>query len=170
MPRTTIRSEDISSGSISLSGGNLAVDSSGRVTMPNQVCFTATNIAGSLTTVTAGNPYPFNTVTTNVGNHFNASNYRFTAPVDGNYFLQCFILVHSSNNVADMRLHVNGSNTGIAGYGDGAFNGGWMKGVSCAILSLNANDYVYFTSLNTQSFHNGSSTSEHSQFIGYLIG
>jgi hypothetical protein len=66
----------------------MRIDAAGRVTMPYQPCFSASSSglmswsAGStITQIVALNYVPHN-----VGGHFSASTYRFTAPVAGNYF------------------------------------------------------------------------------------
>ena len=61
----------------------MRIDSAGRVTMPYQPCFTAYKTSGNDSGPT--DPVIFNATHLNVGNHYNTSTGKFTAPVTGNY-------------------------------------------------------------------------------------
>jgi hypothetical protein len=64
-------------------GEKMRIDSAGRVTMPYQPCFTAYKTSGNDSGPT--DPVIFNATHLNVGNHYNTSTGKFTAPVTGNY-------------------------------------------------------------------------------------
>ena len=147
----------------------LSVDSSGRVLKPNQPYFAA-HMTGNSTYQTRGSGavFPFNTTVYNVGSHFDTSNYRFTAPVDGKYlFTASFITndstpegritfyVNGSQNVSNLQFGINGSNTG----GGGGTN-------ASAIIQLSASDYVDVRSQSgTTQFYEDN----HSSFTGILL-
>ena len=68
----------------------LRIDSAGRVIMPQQPSFLAsqtTTLQNSATTVTYGQDF-------DIGNNYNPSNGRFTAPCSGVFFFVCSIQAH----------------------------------------------------------------------------
>lgn len=70
------------------------------------VAFTA--VPSSTTTYGSGSVIRFNTVKTNIGNAFNRSNYRFTAPSSGLYIFSWSLFIHTSY-VGNSNLVINGS-------------------------------------------------------------
>ena len=123
----------------------MRIDSSGRVTMPYQPAFTASG--GSNPTHGAGvlrysstSQDGFNL---NVGSHYNTSNYRFTAPVSGNYFF-CFNAYTNSSNGFDAAFRVNGSTKGpqIQDLSTRTGSNTYVSLSVSTIIPLNANDYV----------------------------
>ena len=84
----------------------MRIDSSGRVTMPNQPAFRAYSSAGSYSTT--GSDIVFGTTDFNIGGHYNTSNGRFTAPVSGVYHI---IWSTSSFGAASfsLDLYINGN-------------------------------------------------------------
>jgi hypothetical protein len=90
----------------------LAVDAVGRVTMPYQPAFRATSNGGSTPTLTNNTllTVVFNATETNVGNHYNTSNGRFTAPVTGFYTFSASLLINQGGaNRIDISFTKNGS-------------------------------------------------------------
>jgi hypothetical protein len=63
----------------------MVIDSSGRVTTPYQPAFRAYSSAGSYSTTNTDIAFP--STDFNIGNHYNTSNGRFTAPVSGVYHI-----------------------------------------------------------------------------------
>jgi len=117
----------------------LVIDSSGRVTMPSQPCFSAYRDAGH---VTGGNVYIFDHTYYNVGNMYNSSNGRATVPVGGKYLVTVW-LMNQNNATYDnkyIRLRINNSaykniygSSGSAVHHQFSWSG---------VINLNANDYV----------------------------
>lgn len=70
------------------------------------VAFTA--VPSSSTTYSSGSVIGFNTIKTNIGNAFNRSNYRFTAPSTGLYIFSWSIALHVSY-IGNNNLVINGS-------------------------------------------------------------
>ena len=142
---------------------DFAISGTGVVTMPNQPAFTITQSAG----FTGPGIVTFNTAKLNIGNHFNTSTYRFTAPVAGRYQFH----YHNNHNNAGggavlyFDFYKNG---GFIGYGRSYSNwsGGWELLSGSIILELAINDYVQIYLGTT---HTADSTS-YGAFTGYLLG
>ena len=145
------------------------IDASGRVTLPSQPYFAAHMTGnGAYSTRSANHVFDFNTAVYNVGSHFNTTNHRFTAPVDGKYlFTVSFITndstptgriafyVNGSASVSSLKFGINGSNTG----GGGGTN-------ASSIIQLSASDYVDVRSqAGSTQFYEDS----HSSFTGILL-
>ena len=124
------------------------IDASGRVTKPYQPSFTAqpTSFTGS-GGIAGTQTFIFATTLLNIGGHFNTSNGRFTAPVDGNYFFTYSITASSSSKNARyfrVRLTKNGTtvinphSTISDETGDADYNHISASG----LVAMNANDYV----------------------------
>jgi len=156
----------------------MRIDSSGRITTPNQPAFMA-GIASTSDATIASNAYvPFNTVTGgfNTGSNFSTANYYFTAPVAGKYFFTCAMyLTNSSSATYGMQwgFYVNGAfksfTSGDAwGVGSATPNslGGTIEFSTTAIFDLAANDTVGVRprSANIRIYQG------HCYFGGYFLG
>lgn len=142
----------------------MAIDGSGRVTMPFQPAFDVASTVG----VGAVAQQTYNTVFVNRGSHFSTSTGRFTAPVTGFYvFTAATIKTDSSNAVSRLFLRKNGAVLHGARhlrlsegslYGDGSCSWG---------VQLTANEFV-------DVFMNGAIGShgsfEYTWFTGHLVG
>lgn len=140
------------------------LDTSGRLRLPNQPMFSAGRTGGA---AALGEWNGYNQVASNIGNHFNNTTGRFTAPVTGRYYFAAGGFGEYTYNPVGMSLRINGSQP---------YGGAWRGytsipnqqyasvGTLVAIWSLNANDYVsVFT--NNGAFHGNASQ----HFSGFLI-
>lgn len=144
------------------------VHMSGVVTMPSQPAFSATKSGGNQTSIGV---IVFNTVQTNIGNHYNNSNGRFTAPVAGQYYFSVFLMSSNDPSAFDVTFRKNGSlYTPFSPYfGDGPQ---YTQISGSAVVTLAANDYVDFELQATgggQVYGSGPN-GKHSNFSGFLIG
>jgi hypothetical protein len=160
---------------ITAAGTALSADSSGRVTMPAQPAFLAGINSASDATFTLGQFLPFNITQTNIGNNFNTSTNRFTAPVTGRYcFSYGMLFTNSGGNTQSMQaaIAVNGSYpTGGDAYSVLACTpnslGGTIALTSTVVFNLAAGDVV---GISNRSSNNLRIYQGHTYFSGYLIG
>ena len=104
---------------------------------------------------------------TNTGNHYNSSNYRFTAPTTGVYKFSARIM-KAQNATVDFHFRVNGSQVGDNIYDTATATNQLNSGTANMVRHLNSGDYVQVYSASTSTvnwIHAG-----HREFSGYLIG
>ena len=168
---------EVAGGQLALKSGygaeNLKIDGSGRVTTPNQPYFMVYRNAGNYN-VGAGQTVSiiYDTARYNIGGHFNNSNYRFTAPIDGLYNFSASVNHYNlpAGTRLRIQLHLNGQLTLMGGY-IRTYDTGDHNVVFNSSLKLNANDYV-----EMKRYSDGASTAGTSSgqlwnwFSGYLIG
>ena len=151
-------------------GGNgayaIQIDTSNRVTMSLQPSFVATKSNGNYTG--GGNITSWNSVSTNVGSHFNGTTGVFTAPVAGKYLFTGTALLNNSNSAGYYYLdfEVNGGAvsrdyqyTPASTYNQYRVN---------AILTLSANDTVNLAAQTSGTWY--ALNTVYTQFFGRLLG
>ena len=137
---------DLSVGGLTVGTDQLAVDASGRVTMPYQPAF---NVGPSTDTALG---YPdtlqvFTSVKYNNGGHYSTSTGRFTVPVSGYYhvFLGGTAYSGSFNAYLTCFIMRNGSPDGQVGRSRDWTSGSGTQYVSLGLSKVayyNANDYI----------------------------
>jgi hypothetical protein len=146
----------------------LTVDSSGRVTKPTQPGFFARRSnAGDGRAAQAQEWTIAGTGSFNTGNHFNASNGRFTAPVAGRYIFTAAPGYKQTSYDYNFKFLINGGQQSepvrvIDGGDDLTSHSGFTGTV---IYNLNANDYVQ---VEVGYIHHVNLT--YNFFMGYLLG
>ena len=163
-------------GSTNTPGERMKIDAYGRVTKTSQP-FVMVHIQTTSNRNTTGSylvvPWDIihlKSTSSNVGNHFNTSTHRFTAPVDGRY-----LFVMSLNIVADniVKHRINGADVSKGEYRDGNDNK-WDHADASFIYDMNANDYYDCVSQlfgSGQRFNGGSNGVEGWDTLSiYLLG
>lgn len=95
-------------GSIGSGAKRFGVDTSGRVTMPDQPMFAGRHNNEYASTFTGATIIPLTIVDLNVGSHWNASTYRFTCPVAGVYEFAAYDIAQV-NSAASLGIYKNGT-------------------------------------------------------------
>lgn len=145
------------------------IDGSGRVTRPYQPYFYARSGSGRAGDGYTNNPYRFEDVVHNVGNHFVTSGTgayeRFVAPIAGIYCFQANPGYKQTSIDWNVRIRINGSTYAEIGRFIGSPSSHSTIGGSVT-LKLNANDYV---DLNNDggAYHLNATLN---YFCGYLLG
>ena len=108
----------------------------------------------------------FTSVRFNIGNHYNSSNGKFTAPVDGRYIFSWYTNMsrYGGNGSLWADWYVNNSAQGNRMYTH--HSGAWELIGGTIIMDLNSNDYVQIYTGQPGSWDGGS----YGAFSGYLLG
>ena len=148
----------------------ITLNSNGIVNMPNQPAFSASRDAGH---VAAGDFIVFDDARTNVGNHYNTSDGKFTAPVAGTYAF--FIYAMSNHTLNNINIAVQFWKNGVKiadasplGRQSSDYSHGHISGQ--IVLTLAVNDYIQVKNggdTNSTLYMLGNA---HNEFSGFLIG
>ncbi len=145
----------------------MRINSSGIVTMPYQPAFCARGDASNPSS--SGAILSYSVALLNVGGHYNASTYRFTAPVAGNYRFSYNCLFNASTYLY-AGLYKNATYvTGLGSIGVNQGAGVEAQSSCSVVVSANANDYfdvrIWFYSRGYVGLY-----ADHAAFSGELIG
>mgnify|MGYP003653996010 CR=1 FL=1 len=151
------------------SGGAIALTSalpvaSGGTGHNQAVAFNAHRNSGG--DISSGNVYVFNSTTVNIGNGFNTSTGKFTAPIAGTYFFNTNVLSHSNTTSNDLQIRVDGTNIaqGRSDVGSAAHNSVFVT----VIATLTANQVVDVFVAGGSGMYG--SSGQYATFCGHLIG
>jgi len=145
---------------------SMRIDSAGRVTMPYQPYFRA-RVDGQVNISTIGEVLPFGVIDTNIGGNYNASTYRFTAPVSGRYVFHLMIFA-PPNSLVRQYFRLNSTILQSLEWYNDTVN--YVNRVDTMTLYLSANDYVDTVHWQGTTHINGAWPNPNSNFSGYLIG
>ena len=108
----------------------------------------------------------FGNVSYNIGSHYNSSNGRFTAPVDGRYLFCWYTNMERAggNGSFYAEWYINGNAQGNRMYSH--HSGAWELIGGTVIFDLNANDYVHVQAMTSGNWDGGS----YGSYSGYLLG
>ena len=149
------------------------IDSSGRITKPAQPGFEASYPDGYNTSQSPSN-YITNwlRVHHNYGSHFNNTNGRFTAPVDGRYLIGA-IMTNVSQSNPHVAFGINGGAASGPSRGGTNYTETWHSNAGSGsglspvhVFDLSANDYVNVWIYN----YTGTPDDPRCYFFGYLLG
>lgn len=153
---------------------SFTLDSSGRLTIPNQPNFQA--YLSTTWTFSNGSVVPFNLTSWNVGSNFNTSTNRFTAPISGTYafYTRTYTSVTSGNvRAMHFKFLVNGSIRLDATTGGFSSDGGFSYHPAVnnfVTIQLSAGDYVqFYLSAGDYGSANFGSGATETIFGGYLV-
>ena len=146
----------------------LTIDSSGRITKPQQIAFLAYNSTSGNVTYSASDNLSADMTSTefNAGGHYQTSGSdvgKFIAPITGYYFLGCNLF---NNTVSVTRISLYRESDAVSFAGQGQRNQYNDVNIS-SVVYLTANEKVYINSLYASIIYHGAN---HSYFYGYLIG
>jgi len=148
----------------STDGGESAIicDASGYVNHPQNPCFKAYKDSDAFTT-SGVTTFPFNQTLVNVGDHYDKSTYKFTAPVAGNYWLHFYAIyqgtsvngwcgfVFSTGTHKGHSNHFNQNWTNSSSWDSASLSGVFYMAAGCTvhcevntITAWHGNDYATF--------------------------
>lgn len=158
---------------LAFAGGSerMRIDSSGRVTTPNQPSFLMKKYSGGSTAISNNTAWIYDEALTNVGGHANISNGRFTAPVAGNYCFMWHNIGEGTSTVYRSFIRKNAS----ASWGTGSYrlesrnyhSAGYPNASAQVVVPLSASDYVDIYVSGGSLY---SDTTNGVWFCGFLIG
>jgi hypothetical protein len=142
---------------------HLKINAAGHVTTPYQPAFQTDGTGYTLTTnqIWAIRPGAF----FNIGSHYNSSNGRFTAPVDGRYHFH-FMHTTASASVSAPTLYFRINGSGSFGRALNYY-AQYSSSTQVVLLNLNAGDYVEAV---IESWNGNSMTTWEASWGGYLVG
>jgi len=149
----------------------MTIDSSGRVTTPNQPSFGAYQLTGNYTTGSGYHKMILDGVRWNEGSHYSTTNSKFTAPIDGVYHFSAHVNRYSVNDdyyfsilfQVNNAIHTMGSRFHSRGATD-------LVASMSQTIKLTANDYVEVYSYSNDTSSGFSNGAIWNTFSGFLIG
>ena len=152
---------------LNTSGGTfLQANHAKHIRMPSQPSFAA--YRNQSTWNVNGAVMVFNTTRHNIGNHYDTSNGRFTAPIAGSYQINFFSIYRGNHTNAYVQLYKNGAriNGGDIHFTYYDLGTNWDNVSFSQVISLSTGDYLTMYSPSNVDWHGN-----HWQlFSGYLLG
>ena len=148
----------------------MMINKEGLVTKPGQPNFLARPNAND-TVAYGGSKIAHDEAIHNIGNHYNTSNQRFTAPVAGIYYFEHIIVMSGSNaGTLEAKIYVNGVERSRSYH---RYDGNQDSDRTSRFIQLAAADYVepycHWSSSNLNTLNAGSTAMMITSFSGYLM-
>ena len=146
----------------------MTIDSSGRVFQPTKPSFNAHRNSGGDIAANTGSSgvVIFNSTTVNIGNGFDTSTGKFTAPVAGTYFFSTSCLTTATNSATDLQIRVD--DVRVA-QGRADAHSALQNSIFISVIATLTASQVVHVHINIGGGIYGS-TGEYNTFCGYLIG
>ena len=147
----------------------MRISATGIITTPSQPAFRAYNSTNNIWTLAGNATFVFNTTEYNIGNCYNTSNGRFTAPVAGVYQFNFYTIILGAytNGAVSLRRNDGAPTSGFNVHFSPSTGGAWSNVVYTTSIYLNAGDYVNMINGSTSVDYHGD---DWSSFSGYLVG
>ena len=155
----------------------MRINKDGIITKPYTPSFFVTINGGDATTNTNTN-IPWNVEKHNNGSHYDTTNHRFVAPVDGFYYF--FVQIWAKNSTSNARFHFRFEDASNSYATDNITQNGFHSNGSSfqdhcitasIVWAMDAGDRMSVRPDNTNlTFYTAGASDPHSYFCGYLIG
>ena len=155
----------------------LTIRQDGIITKPYTPSFFAT-INGGDNTTNINNNIPFDQTKHNNGSHYDTTNYRFVAPVNGFYYF--FVQIWAKNTTQNARFHFHFADASNSYAVDNITQNGMHSNglnlndhciTASIVWAMDANDFMSVRPDNTNlTYYTAGASDPHSYFCGYLIG
>jgi len=142
----------------------MTIDAAGRVTMPYQPVF-----CGAYTGTNNGTTVVFNYSNVNVGNIYNTSTGRFTAPVDGYYRYTC-VLLKASGTATRIDVVLNGSYQHYGQEASYSSTSGYDHLIINSVYHLSAGDWIDLNVVAGSLNYNTSASDQYNCLTIQLLG
>jgi hypothetical protein len=158
------------SGLLNTGTDGMIINSSGVVTTPSQPAFRAYNSVNGFWYVNNNDTLIFDVTEYNIGNCYNTSNGRFTAPVAGVYQFNFYTIVYGNlqNGAISLRRNGGAPTSGHNIHFSPSVSGAWSNVVYTTSIYLNAGDYINL--INSTGVQIPIHGDDWSSFSGYLVG
>ena len=149
----------------------MAIDSSGRITTPAKPAFLAGRTGGNQA-FTLGT-FPFNLARINVGNCWNTTTYKFTAPVAGLYYFYGQGYYNDGAGNKRIKLRKNNNTDIVTAAANATANDESLNVSIIEQLAVGDTIDMYSDSNTSQTLYynlNSATHGPHTYLMGYLIG
>ena len=169
---TNSTNDDANSDQLAIYNGSTklwGINESGWVQQPNRPCFFVTP-SGSYTPPSGNHVFQANYALYNVGNMYDTSTYRFTAPIEGLYLFGGMYRKDSNLNYIHWMVYLNGTEVSTSSHGLIGLNttgySSFTAGAMTYQLLLNAGDYIDFYIYNVGTSAISGQSYLHGVFLG----
>ena len=170
---TNSTNDDANSDQLAIYNGSTklwGISEAGYVVQPKNPVFQA---YGTLNSPTTGNYMIFPTTVTNIGNHYDTTNGKFTAPISGNYIFATATIGNNTVSTERLYFHKNGSqyisDLHLRVQNDGTW---YPFGERSFIVVMSAGDYFQIYNGGAGTLYPGTTDNDNAylSLSGYFLG